>query len=587
MGILKNIINGIGSLAGRATGTLKGLLSTDYTPYDDRLNRENQGSGYDYKDGGGTEAYNAFVKAGNIGGVFGMPFQFLPSVDPRYTEEELNLAKETDPKAWKDLIYKDNTTVSAVQMDDGSWAVENFEKNVANPLEKTSGINVEATNVNGQSKMLKGIGRMYGSKIITKAPLLFLIPCNPSFMEDSSSRQKKKVLDALGKGNLSSKFKGKYYTTKYAYSEYSKCVNTMVRLAAYNAGVADANIYFDSESTGGEDGTRPLREYDTTFSINKGLEQYIGSYGQSKQAVTFYVDGGEVNSLTETMSNSSTDSSLAQSMSGYSQQANEIIFLLGEDSGVKALKSVRDQISGGATMNFNMGGTSGIMSDLSKNGISTILHGGKLLFPKIWSDSNFSRSYNFTIKLRCPYHDNYSIFLDIIIPLIHLIALVLPRSLHKDGKGSQENPNAYKAPFLVRAYMKGLFNIDMGLITDMTITRGAECQWNDDGLPTQVDVTMSIEDLYQTMKMTDPYKDDGGFSISLGAASAIVSNDAMVDYLANLCGLSVIAQPGDYEKQARYAKYLTGATWAHPAANLKKDWENLVNNTIRNWSNIN
>ena len=37
----------------------------------------------------------------------------------------------------------------------------------------------------------------------------------------------------------------------------------------------------------------------------------------------------------------------------------------------------------------------------------------------------------------------------------------------------KDNPNGYVNPFLVRACYKGFFNIDTGIITDMSVTKGA------------------------------------------------------------------------------------------------------------------
>jgi hypothetical protein len=86
-----------------------------------------------------------------------------------------------------------------------------------------------------------------------------------------------------------------------------------------------------------------------------------------------------------------------------------------------------------------------------------------------------------------------------------------------------------------------MFNIDMGLITDMSVSRGAECQWNDDGLPTQIDISLQIEDLYQSLMLTNFQNDQTGFKIPnpLKANMDVVTNTGMMDYLANMAGLNV------------------------------------------------
>ena len=212
----------------------------------------------------------------------------------------------------------------------------------------------------------------------------------------------------------------------------------------------------------------------------------------------------------------------------YDKYGNELRFLLGDQSALTALAetaadwadSLADGLSG---LTDTLAG--GMLSDLSQTGINTVIHGGKIVFPKIWQDSSFSRSYSFSIKLRSPDHDSVSIFLNLLVPYIHLLALTLPR-------GNTDDPNSYLSPFLVKAYCKGMFNVDMGIITDLSVTRGAECQWNDDGLPTQIDINITIEDLYSSLFMS-------AGSGNVFDAYAVAKNTAMVDFLANMAGLNI------------------------------------------------
>ena len=73
-----------------------------------------------------------------------------------------------------------------------------------------------------------------------------------------------------------------------------------------------------------------------------------------------------------------------------------------------------------------------------------------------------------------------------------------------------------------------MFNIDMGIISSMSVTKGAECCWNDDGLPTQIDISLDIKDLYNVLVMSSGDK-----------TSAVVNNTSYMDYLANMAGLNL------------------------------------------------
>ena len=107
------------------------------------------------------------------------------------------------------------------------------------------------------------------------------------------------------------------------------------------------------------------------------------------------------------------------------------------------------------------------------------------------------------------------------VPLCHYIALVLPRGQFQNG---------YTAPFIIKAIYKGQYNIDLGMITDMTITRGKEGGWTKDGLPMVIDISFTIQDLYPNMSMSP-----SGPLMS----SNVLKNVAEMDYLANLCGVNI------------------------------------------------
>jgi hypothetical protein len=142
-----------------------------------------------------------------------------------------------------------------------------------------------------------------------------------------------------------------------------------------------------------------------------------------------------------------------------------------------------------------------------------------MIFPEIWADSNFARAYNVTIKLVSPDSDRLSIFLNILVPLIHILGFVLPRSTAS---------NAYASPFLVQCWYKSMFHIDMGMVTSCDIVKGETGQWSEDGLPTQVTVQLQIKDLYNVLSQA-----------SGSNGNQILSNPAQMDYIANLCGVNI------------------------------------------------
>jgi hypothetical protein len=268
-----------------------------------------------------------------------------------------------------------------------------------------------------------------------------------------------------------------------------------------------------------------------TIQWQNELNSNFKTYWSCGENLIFYLDSFD--SVSESFSNDTTESSLASQVNQFSDQINEIRFLFGSDGGVSSvmegLGTSTESITGAITQGLGkMGIGSGTVGSLGSKGVSTITQGGKIIFPEIWANSDYSKSFNLEIKLRSPDNDPLSIFLNIIKPYCKLLALTIPRPV------STNDLNSYSAPFLVRAYSKGKFNIDMGIITGLNINKGGTGQWNDDGLPTQIDISVEIKDLYSKFAMT---KVDN-FS-NWNNVKNVVNNTAYMDFLANMSGLNV------------------------------------------------
>lgn len=472
------------------------------------------------KKGSLIEASTKILSSLNINGIFGMPYQFLSSVDRR---------------------------VSGSDTDDTV------------------------------------MGRKYAEKVASHLPLLFLTACRPVFMEQFKSEERSSIVSkllqnsSLEQGDIEKS--GRYYSSEFAYAEYYNIVNIMCSEVAYLCGINDEKVNI------GEQGEVELGSIDWSKVRNESFNDYFAA----KRSVVLYID--DMTTIQDSISTSTTDSQLASTVNGFADQMKELRFIFGNESAAAKIGEYAGKATTfltGALDSLGVTGalTGGLISDLSTTGIQTVLEGGKILFPKIWGDSTFSRSYNFTLKLRSPDHDSISIFLNILVPYIHLLAMCLPQSITKGD--AAYSPNAYNSPFIVRAYAKGLFNIDLGMITDLSVTRGAESQWNDNGLPTQIDINITIEDLYSTLFITNP--NQGGDSM-IGADSLssffnldIVSNTDMLDFLSNLAGLNV-ASTG-FGRRVEMARYLMGGIASRAVSNIYNWFDQSVSNIIRRLFNV-
>ena len=358
-------------------------------------------------------------------------------------------------------------------------------------------------------------GRKYAEKMIANMPMLLLTPGRPKFMKGYTLGDKDSLLKGLVKHDTSvveqlmESKNGKFYSFEFGYDDYYNYVNPALNKIAILMGIGDEIL----------DGT-PLSEY--RWDNYSGGNTALKSFNNSKENVAFFIDSES--QIQESFSNDVGASTLAGTVSSVSDMGRELQFLMGATAGAQfdMMKSENYQASLEQLDSFTSKFSNilpGSLMDKLKEGFLTVATGGKMMFPEIWTDSQLSRSYDVQIKLRTPDADKLSIFLNLYVPLIHLIAMTAPQQL---------GANSYKAPFLVRGYYKGFFNIDMGIITSLNITKGDKCKWTLDGLPTQIDISLSIKDLYQAMSLTQ------GTDIL-----ATLQNTAELDYLSNLCGINI------------------------------------------------
>lgn len=410
-------------------------------------------------------------------------------------------------------------------------------------------------------------GSIYAERIISRMPLLMMSPGKVDFMSSYKNGEKQAVLDVLlndgdGASDINDFLEkpGKYYSFAYDTDNYWKYVNAANQASAIYLGIGDVKINVNGV-------TAKASDFKWEKAANNKFDSLLIS---NKSYICFYTDADS--SKSESFGNDTTSSQLADKVNDFSSIAKEIQFLVGANTGInimqnqslidKALSNLHgvvDQFLGGSQ----------IIKDLGEDFV-TIASGGKLIFPEIWSDSTFSQSFDVKIKLRCPCPNKVSWFLDIIVPLNHLIALTMPRSpygksiINKDFD-QEPSVNGYMSPFLVRAFYKGLFNCDMGIITDLSIEKGKEGSWTLDGLPSEVDVSLTIKDLYNVMAMSE--------YTTGNQRKSFLNNTTYLNYLANSCGISINKPDIDRSLdlwamiQKNYWKdKLTGYTWWQKAS---------------------
>lgn len=391
----------------------------------------------------------------------------------------------------------------------------------------------------GISEMM--LGRKYTEKIVTQMPLLFLVPCNPLFMDDNkfSNNDRNIISQALAGvvDNIDGLLEGsgRFYSSTEAYTQYYNYLNVMLASISSYLGIGDEKITLP-----GAKNATAIKNVNWADEINKEMSEVW----KAKKNLVFYMDS--IDTVQESFGNTTQESMLNSLINGFSDKAKELDYLFG--SGNTNLAS--------SLLNGSEGATSAIAAALGSateklggsiigsigNSVDSILDGGKIVFPEMWQDSSYDKSFNISFKFRSPDNDSLSIFMNVLKPYCKLLCFAMPHMV-------KDNVNAYRTPFICKAYSQGRFNIDLGIMHSISATKGATCCWNDDGLPTQIDVDIEIKDLYNQLTMTG-FSDDstptgiiGGTWNDLKNTPAqtynIVSNTAYMDFLANMAGLNV------------------------------------------------
>jgi len=247
-------------------------------------------------------------------------------------------------------------------------------------------------------------------------------------------------------------------------------------------------------------------------SVDKGLD-----YG-----VKFLVEPTSVN---ENLENNVTESVVSQTINGlYNSVGTEVAFLMDSNALGPIGDAITSTLQGAASGLAKVTGelvSAGLGSEYVNNLTSSIgntLRGQKMIYPQVYKDSRYSTNYSFVVHLNSPYGDVYNYYMNIIVPLMHLICLAAPRLITGNGT---------KAPYIVQACIPGMCTIDMGMITKMEITKNKNrSHVSVDGFPLDIDVNFTIEELYSSLPISSAF-----------SPASFLTNETLNNYLASMAGL--------------------------------------------------
>ena len=135
-------------------------------------------------------------------------------------------------------------------------------------------------------------------------------------------------------------------------------------------------------------------------------------------------------------------------------------------TGISAFGQGMQDFSKGATdLKNKLSKQGGMASGVAKM-MDAMLAGARVDFPQIWKNSSYNATYSFTIKLYNPNPGSDKLTKQYIIgPLAAILCLALPQAFDE---------SAYTWPFFCKVKCKGLFDIPMGAITNISVIKGGE-----------------------------------------------------------------------------------------------------------------
>lgn len=277
--------------------------------------------------------------------------------------------------------------------------------------------------------------------------------------------------------------------------------------------------------------------YDRAASAAQGADKFI-SFRINKSTDS-----------TETMGNSTGQSSIAQKLNSIASSGRDAQFSLGG--------SISNAVREVPVFGKVLGGIADVVSGTAQQfGLSSLASAvmtgsGFIDIPDIWTSSSFSKNYSFNFTFRPASGNNAAIYQDLYLPLSLLLAMSCPRSV---------GTNSYTSPFILRAYCKGMFAIPCGIVESLSLTRGdSEFGWNMNRLPTVLKVSMQIKDLAPIMHLA-MVMDATNYKV-FGA------NSSMQEYVHTLAGSGLnerLLFSSTFARRMNLAMGLNRSTWLNP-----------------------
>jgi len=474
--------------------------------------------------------------------LFGLPYQFLNSVDPRVNEINKYVGRNFINRVMLEapvvtIIPGEPYYLPGVNKDKRNTYTDAFLQGASGSLDQIEQLISDSNNSDSKSDKI----RLYDFKSNYLAYIRYVnILCRTcATLLEVNDVGYKYISSRNGSGDATwssidfDSFDWKNY--RWDGVKYSSITQNVLRNASDDVSSMFNKLKsFGSSMVGvvtgnkNSNGSKSLNLQTDTDDLENDAEASDSMENAFRQVnyVQFYVDP-EYSSSSESLSNSSGSSSLKDLLSSGSQKMMDVSFMANsaglaelDDKMKEYSTSIMDSFKSALNLN-EASGSNNIQSVLSRitDVANNIITGNNVIMPDIYQGSSYSKDYSITVHLKALYGNLTSYYMDILVPAMHLLALALPR---------QNSANSYKSPFLVKVLMDGEFACNLGLVTGIQINKKVSSDSrNTDGLFTEWDITLNIADLYSDLMMTPSNN-----------PLLFLNNSSLIDYLSINCGLN-------------------------------------------------
>ena len=271
--------------------------------------------------------------------------------------------------------------------------------------------------------------------------------------------------------------------------------------------------------------------------------------------VTFKVD--HTGTQADSFSNQVKDPAIRETINGMSASAKSVRHSFSDGmTGLSVVDAITSSVKGLI---------SGAMDSVHISGLLALAGNAFVDIPQVWENSTAnlaSTSYN--VQLRTPYGDPIARMQNLYAPLAMLLAGALPHSA-----GSQ----AYTTPHYCMLFSKGMRTIRLGMITDISISRGVgNLGWTKDWEPLGFDVSFTVKDLSSVMHTPIT----SGFDFFNPFKRIFADDTTFSDFLAALSSMDYKDQ---YYKQRQFWFNLTRAWTDYEAFFSTAQTTNMIGNS--------